>query len=368
MKKYIGMFLLLLALLGTFAGCAASSAAEELNIILDASPSTLDPQLAGDTDTCFVARFFTSSLYEYNQEQELVPCLAEDYDLSEDGLVYTFHLRKGLVFSDGRPLTAEDFVCAFQRLADPDVGSTVVFFITDSCTIRNAREVNSGTKPVTELGVSAPDDTTLVVELEAPCPYFCDLMTRSNFTPCDVDFYHAVGDSYGSSADTILSCGPYIVDRYEPLAAQIHLKKNPNYIHADEVRTPGVTIQIVGNEQQALMCYQAGSVDIMGLSGTLAELAEGDPELHVFPEAIIVYLKMNEKTVPALANRNIRLALSKCLDREAVCTNVLCSGYSPLTRINPPGFYMDTDGTDFSKDVGRYDEWAACDPEEALRL
>ncbi len=369
MRKNTIMILACLIFTVILSGCGISKEeAKELSIAISDSPSTVDPQLVSDTNAGFVADCFTSRLYKYNENRELVPCLAKSCDVSEDGLTYTFHLREGLKWSDGRELKAEDFVFAFRRLADPDVGSNAVYLITDCCVIRNVEEVTEGIRPVNELGVYSPDHETFVVELEAPCPYFCALITSANFAPCNEDFYHSVGDNYANSAETMLCSGPYIMDRYEPLAMQIHFKKNPNYFDADKIKVPGINLQVVANQQQALMCYESDMMDITFITGELLELAEGDPELSVFPMASLFYLDINQKTCPELSNKNIRMAISKSIDRDNLCKNLLKAGNTPMTRVIPSDFYIQRDGTDFAKDSGYYDKYALYDPVEAKKL
>jgi len=366
-KLYMGILLIILTLI--FTGCSDSkSMKEEISIAVNTPPSTVDPQLMSDVPSAIVGSFGNVGLYEYDNEGNLKPCLAESHEVSDDGCTYTFHLKKGLKWSDGRPLTAEDFVFAFRRLSDPDVGSNSIYLITDNSMILNAKKVNSGELPVSELGVSAPDKDTFVVVLEEPCPYFCSLVSKQDFSPCNEDFYHEMGNSFASSGDTLLYSGPYIMDQYEPLPQQIHFTKNPYYVDADTITVPGITLRVVENTQQAMMCYEAGDIDIAKISGELAELALGDPELQVFPQANIAYIAFNSMDCPALKNRNIRMAISKSLDRKNITDKVIKTGATPLTRINPPKFYRETDGTDFSYDNFQYDEYSAYDSEEAKKL
>jgi oligopeptide transport system substrate-binding protein len=356
-------------MIGTLGGCGRLKTVEqEISISLPGSPVSVDPQLVNDTNSGFVASFNTACLYGYDLNKELKPVLAESVEISDDGLTYTFHLKKDLKWSDGRPLTAADFVYGFRRLADPDVGSNSVYMLTDSCTVKNAVDVTQGKIPVTELGVSAPDALTFVVELETPCPYFCALVTMCNFAPCNEDFYHTVGKKYATSADTILSCGPFIMDRYEPLAMQIHFKKNPYYVDADIVKMSGVNLQVVANAQQALMSYESGYLDITTISGELADLAVGDPELQEFPTASLMFLDINHRTCAALKNKNIRMALTKSIDRNSIVKNILKTGNQPLARVNPPGYYIEWDNKDFSGDPDQYKEQAGYDPQKAKEL
>ena len=352
----------------TFVICGCSqedSVAKEITIAQGTSPSTVDPQMAVDEVSSSVLAYSMGGLYKYDADGKLVPCLAESYEVSDDGCTYTFHLKEGLKWSDGRPLSAEDFVFAFKRVADPDMGSNGIYLITDNSMVKNAREVNSGELPVSELGVSAPDNRTFVVELEEPCPYFCSLISKTNFAPCNEDFYHSVGERYASSADTLLYSGPYIMDRYEPLAKQIHFTANPYYVDADTIDVKGVTLQVVANTQQAVMCYEAGDVDIASIGGEYTELAEGDPELSVFSKASVTYIAENSQTCPALQNRNIRMGLSNSIDRDSINGKLLGIGFSSMTRVIPPNFCRETDGSDFAGDSGYYKDYCSYDPAKA---
>ncbi len=369
MRKNIGMLLAVLLLCFVCTGCSGGKEAnEELNIAVVSSPITIDPQMCFDSVSSGVLAFVCETLYRYNEEHEIVPGLAEGYDLSDDGLVYTFHLKENLKWSNGEPLTAGDFVCAFRRLADPRVGSEAVFLIVDSCKVKNAAAVNTGEIPVDMLGVSSPDNNTLVVELEEPCPYFTSLLSKTSFAPCDTDFYHTTGENYAKSVETCLSSGPYIIDRYEPLATQIHLTKNPYFIFSDEISIEGVTIQVIHDHQQSIMCFESGLVDVTSVSGEMLELTGGDEMLHIYPLAALMYITVNQRSNPVLQNRNIRMAISKSIDRDTIVKNILGDGYSPTTRLIPPDYYREEDGSDFGGDPDRYKSYAGYDPEEAKRL
>ena len=362
-KKHKFMALLLIVtILFCLAGCDGKSDMQlkkELNIQLTGSPTTIDPQCVSDTGSSFVVAFFVSTLYEYTADNRLVPGLAESRDLSDDNLTITYHLKKGICWSDGSPITAEDFVYAFQRLADPEIGSNSVYFITDCCRLKNADGVTTGELPVSELGVSAPDLETFVIELEESCPYLDSLLTFPVFAPCKRSFCASCGKEYATSPETMLYSGPFVLDRYEPLATQIHLVPNPYYHNEGRPALPGVNLQVVADAQQAAMCYQNGILDVITITGEITDLALDDPQLKRFPTAGMQYICFNPTECPALSNRNIRMALSKSIDRDSISKNVLRLGYSTLTRVSPPGYYFETDGSDFSKDEDRYNEYTA---------
>ena len=360
-KKYIAAALSVMIM--TLSGCGSnykSIQENELNMTTRTTPTTMDPQMCHDVASSEAINLYSGTLFRYDLDRKLIPWLAESCDISEDGLIYTYHLRENLKWSDGRDLTADDFVFGFKRLVDPETGSGSVYLATDCCKIKNAGAINMGEMPVDELGVSAPDKNTFVVELEVCCPYFNSLITMCSFCPCNEDFYNSCNGSYATSDETMLSSGPYLVDSYEPMALQVHFKKNPNYFDKDSIELEGINYQVISNVQQGVMCYETGMFDITTVGGELIELAEGDDDLTEFSSASIYFLFMNYQ-VEALKNKNIRMALSKCIDRDAIVKNVFKAGYASLTRINPAGYYMEVDGKDFAEDQTLYDEYTALD-------
>ena len=365
-RKLLCLVLSLLFLLTVLSGCGKDgSERSDLNYHLAASPVTVDPQLVTDTTAGNVVSFFVSTLYKYDKDRKLVPGCAESYEVSEDKLTVTFHLKKNLKWSDGSALTAEDFVYAFRRLADPDTKSGSVYLITDCCMVNNADKVSEGTLPPSELGVSAPDHDTFVIKLQKPCPFITALVASPTLGPCSQSFVQSCGDDYCTSADTILSSGAFKVDRYVPLATQIHMSKNENYYDADQVTLEGINIQIITDAQQAMMCYEAGEMDVIRVNGATVELAEGDPELTVFSQASAAFLDMNFGSDSPLQNRNLRLALAKSIDRDSIVKNVVRAGAQSLTRINPPGYYYEASGKDIAEDPDKYKDLTSYDPAKA---
>ena len=362
-KNIVSLLLILVLVMG-LTGCSNNSVIDhkkELNIQITTFPATIDPQCVSDTVSSFVTGFFINGLYEYTADYRLVPGLAESKELSEDNLTVTFHLKDDIYFSNGSPITSEDFVYAFQRIADPDVGSNALYFITDCCKVKNADEVSTGKLPLSELGVSAPDKNTFVLELIESCPYLDSLLTFPVFAPCSRSFVNSCGNEYATSPETMLYSGPFMLDRFEPLATQIHLVPNPYYHNKERSSLPGVNLQVVTDSQQAAMCFKTGLLDIINVTGEITDIALGDPRLTNFPSAAFQYINFNQKECPALTNRNIRMALSKSIDRDSIAKNVLRLGYATLNRANPPGYFFEVDGTDFSKDTEYYYEYIGYD-------
>ncbi|MCR5790124.1 MAG: peptide ABC transporter substrate-binding protein [Lachnospiraceae bacterium] len=344
---------------------AQASPAQELNIAYSVLPITMDGQLSSDVADEKYLLPMSGLLFRLDSNGGYEPDLAEGFTVSEDGCTYTIRLKENLRYGNGEPITAQDFVYAFRRLADPLNASQGIFLITDVCKVKNVEDVMTGTLPVEELGVSAPDARSLVVELSEPCPYFPYVLTKANCAPCSRSFYESCNGEYATSADTLLSSGPFIVDRYEPLGMQVHYVKNPYYVNADRVSLPGMTIREVASTQEAAMCYEAGEEDIIQMKGEYAALAEGDPALQQMTTGIIRYLAGNLKNVPAWGNRNIRLAIANAIDRESIVEHYFQTGAASLTRCIPTGFCVEEDGSDFAADPERYSDVCTFDADRA---
>ena len=157
---------------------------------------------------------FTDGLMQMDADGQPVPAIAESYDLSEDGTVYTFHLREDAVWSNGDPVTAADFVFGWQRAVDPAVASEYAYMLSDIGQVQNAAEIIAGEMDKSELGIKALDDYTLEVTLNVPVSYFLSLMYFPTFYPVNQAFYESVGDTFATSPETTLSNGAFVLDAY----------------------------------------------------------------------------------------------------------------------------------------------------------
>lgn len=242
---------------------------------------------------------FTDGLMQMDTDGQPVPAIAESYDLSEDGTVYTFHLREDAVWSNGDPVTAADFVFGWQRAVDPAVASEYAYMLSDIGQVQNAAEIIAGEMDKSELGIKA-------------------------------------------------------LDAYEPAATAFHLTKNPDYYNVDSVQLAGLNYQVIQDSQQALMSYQTGDLDITLVNGEQVDQVKDDPEFTTIGAGYLWYVSPNMDAVPELANLNIRLAMTFALDREAITQDVLKDGSTPAYTAVPPQFAAGPDGSDFAEDQTRY--------------
>lgn len=351
----------------TVANGSSASGTSDLNVMLETPVEALDPQQAVDGTSFEVIADYTDGLYQMDKNGEAVPALAADTQISEDGLSYTFKIRDDAKWSNGDPVTAQDFVFAWQRAVDPKVASEYAYMLSDVGQIKNAADIIAGKKDKSELGVTAVDDKTLKVELNVQVPYFLGLMYFPTFYPVNQKFFESCGDTFATSPETTLSNGAFILDSYEPAATTLHLKKNPNYYDAERIKLTGINYQVIQDSQQALMSYQTGAVDTTLVSGEQVDQVKDDPTFHAIAAGYLWYVVPNISKVKELSNLNVRLAMTMAINRESITTDVLKDGSVPTYTAVPIDFATGPDGSDFAADqkkfenVCKFDAAAAAD-------
>ncbi len=364
MKKSILALVLAMAMIAGLVGCGSSGGGKaedstqaaapaaggsDLKVMIETGVESLDPQVATDgTSFEFIANY-TDGLMQMDADGQPIPAIAESYEVSEDGTEYTFHLRDAK-WSNGTPVTAADFVFAWQRAVDPALSSEYSYMLSDIGQIANAAEIIAGEKDKSELGVTAVDDKTLKVVLNVPVSYFLSLMYFPTYYPMNEEFFNSVGDNYGTSADTVLSNGAFIVDDYTVAGNSLHLTKNPDYWDADRVQLSGISYQVIQDSQQALMSYQNGDLDTTLINGDQVDQVQGSEEFQAIGAGYLWYVSPNIDAVDALKNLNIRMALTMAIDRDTITKDVLKDGSNPSYRAVPMDFCTGPDGKDFSED------------------
>ena len=344
---------------------AGETAGGVLNVQVDVEVATMDPQMATDGTSFEVIANTIEGLYTLDESGVAVPSLAEKTDVSEDGLTYTFTL-KDATWSNGTPVTADDFVYAWQRLADPDTASEY-YYIMGIAGVVNADEISAGEKDPEELGVTAIDEKTLEVKLNHPVPFFESLMAFPSFFPMNQAFFEEAGENYGTSADTLIANGAFEITSYEPAATTIELEKNPDYFDADNVSLDGIKYQVIKDTQQAMLSYQNGDLDVVTLAGEQVDLFKDDPEFQTIQAGYLWYISPNTK-VPGLENANLRKALGQAFDKEYIAETVLKDGSNAADYMIPEGLAVDPEGVDFRETTGTYLEFDPAAAQEALAL
>lgn len=332
-----------------------------LKVQIDVEVASMDPQIAVDEASFGVIAAVTEGLYSTDADGKPILAMAESVDKSDDGLTYTFKL-KDAKWSNGTEVTANDFVFAWRRLVNPDTASEYAF-IAGIAGIKNADTISAGDLPIEDLGVTAEDDKTLVVELSTPVTFFESLMTFPSFLPVNEKFYTEAGDSFATSPSTILANGPYKVSSYEPAATTIELVKNEDYWDASAVSLGGIKFQVIKEAQQTMLSYKNGDLDVATLAGEQVEQFKGDPEFNNIMEGYLWYISANLK-VPGIENKNLRKALALSYDKEAIVNNILKDGSIVADFAVPKLLATGPDGKDFRETA---DTYYSTDKAEALK-
>ena len=322
-----------------------------LKVLFDVEVASMDPQIATDGTSFEVLAAVTEGLYSIDANGTPILAMAESVDKSADGLTYTFKLRDAK-WSNGTPVTANDFVFAWRRLVDPAVASEYAF-IAEIAGLKNAAAITAGEVTPDQLGVVAQDDKTLVVTLDVPVPFFESLMAFPSFLPVNEDFFTKAGDSFGTSPETILCNGPFVLTSYEPAATTIALAKSTTYWDAAKVALDGIQYQVIKDSQQAMLSYQNGDLDVATLSGEQVEQFQADSEFHNIMAGYLWYISPNQK-VKGLENANLRKALALAYDKDAIAKNILKDGSIVADFAVPTKLATGPDGKDFRETTGTY--------------
>ena len=328
-----------------------STSGSLLKVQIDAEVASMDPQIATDGISFEVLAAVTEGLYSLSDDGSAVEAIADKVEKSEDGLTYTVTL-KDTKWSNGTPVTAKDFVFAWRRLVDPATASEYSF-IAGIAGIKNADAIVNGEMTPDQLGITAKDDKTLVIELDTPVPFFESLMAFPSFFPVNEEFYNKCGDKFSTTVDTILCNGAFKVASYEPAATTINLEKNTNYWDADKVQLSGIQYQVIKDSQQTMLSYQNGDLDVATLSGEQVEQFQSDPEFKNIMSGYLWYIASNKK-VAGLDNENLRKALALSYDKEAIVKNILKDGSIKADFLVPTLLATGPDGKDFRDGTDTY--------------
>jgi oligopeptide transport system substrate-binding protein len=333
-----------------------------LNLLNPEAIPSMDPSLATDESSFIYLAATMEGLYRLDEKTQPTPGIATEHKVSDDGLTWTFTLREDAKWSNGDPVTAHDFVYSWQRAVNPDTASEYGPYMMNGV-IKNAAAISNSELAVEELGVKAEGDYTLVVQLENPTPYFETLTTFGTFLPLNKKFVEEKGDSFATSTENLLANGPYTIANWSSTSDTWELVKNKDYWDANTVKMDKLTFKVVKDPQTALDLYEEGTVDRMDLTSDLVDQYSSNDDYLVSADTFVYFLKFNQTTSDALANKNIRLALSRAFDKEGLVNEILNNGSIVANGLVPKDFTpMPETGKDFREESGdlvKYDLEAA---------
>lgn len=297
---------------------------------------SIDPQLSETVSAADVERQLFEGLFNQDADGNLVPGVAESFDVSEDKTVYTFHIREDANWSDGEPVTAGDFVYAWQRLADPETASPYQWYVS-IMGLKNGDAVTSGDMPVDDLGVAAIDDKTLEVTLEAPRPYFTGTTVNASTFPVPSWTIEEFGDDW-TKPENLVGNGAYSLAEHVP-NERLVVERNPGYWDNDNTVIESATYLVINDENVALTRWRADEIDRTEVpTGQYPALAEEFPDATISaPRLCTYYYWFNETDSgpDAFKDVNVRKALSYAVDRSVITDQILKGGQFPAFTFTP---------------------------------
>lgn len=364
LRKILAMVMALALLCATFTACGDtsgtsssagtsstasetgdSSAAEEgetatggsggtLNMRNTMEPTSLNTLLATYAYDFTPINAMIECLYRDDENDVPQPAGAETVDISDDKLVYTFHLREDATWSNGDPVVATDYEFAWQQALNPKVASDYAYMLYF---IHNAEPYFNGEVEWSEVGVKVIDDYTLEVTLDNPLPYATDLFAFPTLAPINQKFYEEVGaDKYATDAEYFCCNGMYELTEWSH-NSQIVFQKREDYWNADAVGPDEIVYKIITDSQAGLNSYLSREIDYTDLdSGEVVQQAEAAGfEVGVKPARSSYYLIVNTED-EFMSNQNLRLALAYAIDKQALIDTVYQNDNQPMTSFTPP--------------------------------
>jgi oligopeptide transport system substrate-binding protein len=326
---------------GSGGGGGGGGSSKSVAINLEQTVKDLDSAQTTDSVSTEILQNVMSGLYRLDANSRPFPDMAEGVDISEDGLTYTFTLRDGIKWSNGDPVTSQDFKYAWLRALDPKTASLYAYII--STFVKGADEYNTGKGSPDDVAIETPDDKTLEVTLLAPAPYWLGLTSFFTYLPQQQKFVEQQGDDYASGTENLLYNGPYMITQFNPTSG-VTVVKNEDYWNADNVDISKVEAKVVKDTDTAVNLFESGQLDETVIDTEFVTEYKGKPELVTTTQFATGYLTFNRK-VPLFRNENVRRAIQMGFDRAALNYKILNNGSEPATGFVPDGIAGPDDKT-----------------------
>ena len=360
MRKRLFLATLTIAAAVALSACGGSKSASKSGKILtiEEGPDveTIDPALNQSADGANYLTMISDNLLRLDKDGKIAPSLAEKYEVSDDGLTWTFHLRDGLKWSDGSAFSANDFVYSWQRMVDPEVAApyaeTVLGMVEgyDEAIGKPDADGNPTIDPdVTKLKVEAPDDKTLVVHMSHPAPYFDRLAAFAALSPVKKDVVEANPDGWSLDPKTYISTGPFKLTEWKQ-GSYLLVTKNENYWNKDAIKLDGIKCLLMQDQNAAFSAYESGDA-LMIKDYPVQEITtiQKRPDYKSSPKLGISYIDINND-LDEFKDPKVREALSLALDRKYMAETISAGILAPATGFIPDGV-VDWDGSAWADNI-----------------
>ncbi|QNM05686.1 peptide ABC transporter substrate-binding protein [Qiania dongpingensis] len=309
-----------------------------IRIPFAAEPSSLDPGFGNSSDSICPRGIMYEGLVRI-YDNKIEPAIAESWDISDDGLTYTFHLRD-TKWADGEPVTAQDFEYGIKRLLDPSEDAPNGNYSWMGYYFKNGEEFNNGECSADEVGVKALDEKTLEITAVRNMPYFLDLMKMPCFYPVRQDIAEQYGKDYASSPETVVCNGPFVLKQWDH-ESKLVFEKNPGYWNADAINVDTIEAYIISDENTIMDMFDNGELDITNTipKEQIQKYIDNGEAVNIVG-ATIWYSVINVKTdrgeaSKLLKNKSFRQAFSYAIDREGLVQAARGDGSFAVTRMMP---------------------------------
>ncbi|MGY5340592.1 peptide ABC transporter substrate-binding protein [Levilactobacillus spicheri] len=336
---------ILLAACGSSSSSSAGQAKNQtLNWMESSALPTMDPSLATDVVSGETLNNVDQGLLKFGKNSKTYPGVAKSYSKSKDGKTYTFNLRKSK-WSNGDPVTAQDFVYGWQRTVNPKTGSQYAYLYAD---VQNANAIMKNKKAPSTLGIKAVGKYKVVVTLTHPVSYFPTLVAQTSFFPQNKSVVTKLGKKYGTNAKNNVYNGAFKLTYWTGTSDNWTLTKNSKYWDAKNVKLQHVKFSTVKDPQTALSQYQSGKLDATYLSGQQPKNYKNSKNYFSRTGSSIAYIELNQRKDAVLKNKKARQALSLVINRDQFVNKVLDDGSKVPTGFVTTGLSI-RNGQDFAK-------------------
>ena len=353
--KTVKVLLALTTAAGMLAGCGSKTDTDTFRFANDTDIVGMDSTVVDDAMSFNAITAITDGLTTVDVKGNTIPGIAKSWDVSNNGLTYTFHLRDAK-WANGDKVTAQDFVYSWHRIIK-NAGNYAYMLGSEGASIKNADSlINLGTAATDEqlntLGIKATDDKTVVIDLEKNVPYFVGLMSFPCYFPQNQKFVEKCGKNYATKPEYILGNGAYKMTKWIK-GNKATFTKNDKYYDAKSVKTKNLEMYLVQDPKTAAQNFDNGKVDYATINSTLVDKYKGKDTFTTFNEGYLFYLQLNFKN-NTIANKNVREALAYAINRKDLCENVLKDGSMAATGFVPSQLSKSPAGKDFRDDADKY--------------
>jgi dipeptide transport system substrate-binding protein len=335
-----------------------SSGENILRVNNNTEPSSLNPSIGFDEVSWDPLNNLMEGLTRLDEDHVPQEATAESWEISDDGLTYTFHIREDANWSNGDPVTAQDFEFAWKYMLDPETASPAAFL---GYFIEGAEEYNSGEGDADGVQVTAVDEKTLEVVLHSPTGFFLDLLTNPAFFPIN----HQVAEEnpqWHAEADTFVANGPFDLESWEHDSEMVFVK-NEEYWDVDNVSLDGIHFAMVNDLNTQYQMFESGDLHIAEIPPELSDdLIDGD-NVYIGDQGGLEFFRFNITEEP-FQNKKIRQAFAHAVQRDEIAEYVVKNGVEPAYGFVSPGFTA-PDGSDFREENG---DLVSYDPDLAKEL